>query len=161
MRFIEKNFAKIIFVRNLGFSWKLRIFVFREKIFVKKIKLVFREKFFDKFFSKKISRKIFSPNNIENFSLKNFRKFVETLFSRKIFSPCCPEIFSRKKFFVRNTRKIIRKKFSEKFFVVLDEKIFRENVFEKFTRKFSLVVSLIFSEIFFSPTRFETFFDPN
>jgi hypothetical protein len=57
--------------------------------------------------------------------------------------------------------KIIRKKFSEKFFVVLDEKIFRENVFEKFTRKCSIVVSLIFSENFFSPTRFETFFDPN
>ncbi len=68
-------------------------------------------------------------------------------------SPCCPEILPRKKFFVRNTRKIFRKMFSEKFFVVLDEKIFRENVFEKiFTKIFACCFVNFFRKFFFANT---------
>jgi hypothetical protein len=38
------------------------------------------QRFFENFFSKKISRKKFSPKNLENFSLMNFRKIVENAF---------------------------------------------------------------------------------
>ena len=77
-------------------------------------------------FSKTFSRKIFSSKTTKNFSENIFRNIFRVFLTKNFFRERISGQHGEKIFLV----KYFEKSFQEKFFAVLDEKIFRENFAE-------------------------------